>query len=400
MSLHRFVYYCAVLGGWSAFFAWMLLERPIQYLGALGDSAAAIRLWSVVAPALTATAVGGAIGCGFGLVGGTAEKWARRIRQAFFGLIGGAAGGFFGGLVGALLHTYAGLPRAFGWMIMGAAIGAAEGLARKSSARLRNGAIGGALGGMIGGILFDLIAGPGTEMASRALAFTTLGIAIGALVGLTHVVLKRAWLTILDGFRPGRQLILDQVTTVLGRADHLPLPLVGPAARDVENEHAQIIRRSDGTYLVEDRGTRIGTLLNGERLAGPVILRDGDLLRLGGNILRFNQHQGGIRPSRSPDRTQATRPGPPGTPFSEPAASAPGIGPPPVPPPVLPPVLPPVFPPLSPPALPPAPPPLGGATKPLPGGGVAPRPPRMPQPPAPRHPASGPRIPPPPPPPS
>ena len=386
MSLSRFVYYCAVLGGWSAFIAWMLLERPIRYLGALGDSAAAIRLWSVVAPTLTATAVGGAIGCGFGLVGETAEQWARRLRQSCFGLLGGAAGGLAGGFLGALLHTYAGLPRSLGWMIMGSAIGAAEGFARKSLRRVRNGAIGGALGGMIGGILFDLIAGPGTEMASRACAFTMLGIAIGALIGLTHVVLKRAWLTVLDGFHPGRQLILDQVATILGRGDHLPLPLLGPSAREIENEHARIIRQPDGTYVLEDRATRIGTLLNGERLTGPAVLRDGDLLRLGGNILRFNQHQRSGEPVPSPAAQRSPAALPDAPPLA-PAAYPSTITPPPPPP-------------APPPASAPVPPlPQSPATGTLPGGAVPPHPPRMPQPPAPRPPSPGPRIPPPPPPP-
>ncbi len=385
MSLSRFVYYCAVLGGWSAFIAWMFLERPIRYLGALGDSAAAISLWSVVAPTLTATAVGGAIGCGFGLVGETAEKWARRLRQSFFGLVGGAAGGLAGGFVGALLHTYAGLPRSFGWMIMGSAIGAAEGFSRKSFHRVRNGVIGGALGGMIGGVLFDLIAGPGTEMASRACAFTTLGIAIGALIGLTHVVLKRAWLTVLDGFRPGRQLILDQVATILGRGDHLPLPLLGPSARDIENEHAQIIRQPGGTYVVEDRATRIGTLLNGERLTGPAVLRDGDLIRLGGNILRFNQHQRSGEPAPS-SAARGSAPAPPDMPPLGAAVYPSTITPPP--------------PPAAAPPAPPVPPsPQRPATGALPGGAVAPPPPRIPHPPGRKPPSRGPRIPPPPPPP-
>ena len=40
--------------------------------------------------------------------------------------------------------------------------------------------------------------------------------------------------------------------------------------------------------MLEDRDSRVGTLLNGQRIAGPAVLANGDLLRLGGNILRFN----------------------------------------------------------------------------------------------------------------
>ncbi len=367
MSLSRFVYYCAVVGGWAAFMAWVLLERPIRHLGSLGETAVAVDLWSIITPTVTATGVGGAIGCGLGLVGGTDRRLLERLQHALSGLIGGAVGGLIGGLVGALLYTYAGLPRALGWMIMGMAIGAAEGLYQNSFRRVRNGAIGGALGGLLGGFLFGLLVRPGGEMASRAFAFVALGMAIGTLIGLTHVVLRRGWLTVLDGFRPGRQLILDQVVTLLGRGDHLPLPLLGLTSRDLEAEHVRITRRADGAFVVEDRDTRLGTLLNGERLLGPVVLTNGDLLRLGGNILRFNDRGS----TASADHLDAS-----------PSASTPSA-PPPIP------------------TLP-----VGGTEAPsggpLPGGAVAPRPsrPAQPRPPVPKPPGQGPKLPPPPPPPA
>lgn len=367
MSFSRFVYYCAVIGGWAAFIAWVFLERPIRHLGSLGETAAAVDLWSIITPTVTATGVGGAIGCGLGLVAGTDRRFLGRLQHALSGLIGGAVGGLIGGLTGAILYTYAGLPRAFGWMIMGTAIGAAEGLHQNSFRRVRNGVIGGALGGLLGGVLFGLLVRPGAEMTSRALAFVVLGISIGALIGLTHVVLRRGWLTVLDGFRPGRQLILDQVVTLLGRGDHLPLPLLGPTSRDLEAEHARITRRADGAFVVEDRDTRLGTLLNGERLLGPAVLTDGDLLRLGGNILRFN------------DRGNTTSAGQ----RAAPPCAAPQSAPPPI---------------SSGPASGTGP----SSGGPLPGGAVAPRPSRPPQPgpPPPKQPKHGPKLPPPPPPPT
>ena len=372
MSLKRFVYYCAVLGGWTAFIAWVFLERPIQYLAALGETRTAMNLWSVIAAAVTATGVGAAIGCGLGFVAATQRSWLGRIRHALSGLIGGGLGGLMGGLLGALLHTYLGLPRVLGWMIMGLAIGAAEGLYQNSSRRARNGAIGGALGGLLGGLVFGWLARPDAEMAARATAFAALGMAIGALIGLTHLVLRRAWLTVLDGFHPGRQLILDQAVTVLGRGDHLPLPLLGPGSRELESEHARITRRSDGTFVVEDRDSRIGTLLNGQRIAGPMVLANGDLLRLGGNILRFND-----RGTSKAAATEASSPAP-ATSTAPPSLPATGV------------------------PAPPTPPGSGAVgTRPLPGGAVAPRPmrPPLPAPPSPRPSSSGPKLPPPPPPP-
>ncbi len=105
MSLRRFVYYYAVIGGWAAFAAWVLLERPIRHLGSMGETQAAIDLLAILAAAMTATGVGAAIGCGLGLVGACQRNWLVRLGHAISGLLGGAIGGLVGGLLGAILHT-------------------------------------------------------------------------------------------------------------------------------------------------------------------------------------------------------------------------------------------------------------------------------------------------------
>ena len=124
-----------------------------------------------------------------------------------------------------------------------------------------------------------------------------LGISVGVLIGLAQVVLKEAWLTVLDGYRPGRQLILSRDVTILGRAEHLPLPFLGHADSELEPEHVRIIRRPDGEYIAEENETRVGTLVNSQPMHGPVVLRDGDLIRLGTNIVRFNHRRRGVEPA-------------------------------------------------------------------------------------------------------
>jgi len=204
-------------------------------------------------------------------------------------------------------------------------------------------------------------------MFSRALAFVILGLSVGALIGLTQVVLKEAWLTVVDGFRPGRQLILSQSVTTLGRGDHLPLPFLGYAGKDLESEHLHIVRQPDGSYQVEDHQSRIGTRVNGQFIQGPVTLRDGDLIRLGSNIVRFNQS------GRAAAKHESM-------PVDLPAAGMGKTAPPPPPP--------------SPPSgTPPQPP---ASLPPQAAGGLRPFPHPTPH----AGPGSGPRIPPPPPPPT
>jgi hypothetical protein len=291
MSLSRFVYYSAIIGGWAALAAWAVLEAVLLRGGS-----------EFGAGVVTATGavVGAAIGAGLNLVSGMANaQWTRQIRRAAAGVLGGGIGGALGGLAGQAIvfltdPSDANLPfvLALGWVVMGAAIGVAEGSCDRSITKVRNGLLGGTLGGLLGGLLFAPVSHAGSDLSGRALAFTILGISIGALIGLTHVALRQAWLTVLEGFRPGRQLILGQTVTMLGRGDHLPLPLLGIAGRDIESEHARITRTPDGRFAIEDNHSRIGTLVNGKPIHGAAGLADGDLIRLGSNILRFSLRSG------------------------------------------------------------------------------------------------------------
>ncbi len=397
MSLGRFVYYCAVVGGWAAFAAWMLAEGLLLHGGEAFGTLTVMGVGALV---------GAAIGAGLNLVSGmTNAQWRRQLARLPSGLLGGGIGGAVGGLLGnlAFLVLPLTLSRAVGWMIMGLAIGAAEGIYEKSSRKCRNGAIGGALGGLLGGLLFQAIASD-SSMAARATAFVILGTAIGALVGLTQLVLKEAWLTVVDGFRPGRELILGQNVTMLGRGDHLPLPFLGYPGRDLEPEHARITRQLDGRYVLEDNRSRLGTRLNGQPLQAATPLKDGDLIKLGSNLVRFNSRQWGRqRAAVVPAVPAAAMPAggmglPPPPPPPKPMVAS-GIAPPPPPSTPSPP-----SPPLPPaPSVAPSPPvpsaPSAASSPPyrsassasptLPGGAV---------PPPPRRPLAAPRIPPPPPP--
>jgi len=381
MSLYRFVYYSAVIGGWTAFLAWMVAELFVldaAWVVALARFFSLVLFLEtvpvgIVQTAVVAGVVGASIATGLNVLAGVANaQWKRQKKRLPAAILGGAIGGIFGGAIGQVLYDGLGFPRALGWTIMGLAIGGTEGFFEESRSKLRNGLIGGGIGGLLGGALFEPVshlAASGSGMAARATAFVVLGIAIGALIGLTQLVLKEAWLTVLDGFRPGRELILGQTVTLLGRGDHLPLPLLGHPGRDLEAEHAKVTRKADGSYTIEDNHSRLGTFLNAKRIEEPVILGDGDLIKLGANIVRFN-----LRSGKSTRRVEV-----PDTPI--PAATA-GIAPPPLPP--------------GTPATGQAPPP------PLPSPQLPPRPlPIEPQspPPRPGSPVVNPRIPPPPPPP-
>ena len=70
---------------------------------------------------------------------------------------------------------------------------------------------------------------------------------------------------------------------VIGRATSAAVVI--PDTR-VSRQHARIVRRHGG-WWVEDLGTRNGTLLNGEPMAGAARLEPGDRLDIGDSVVRF-----------------------------------------------------------------------------------------------------------------
>jgi hypothetical protein len=296
MSLLRLVYYSAMISAWAAFVGWGVSEwiSSVASLDPATTSHATAVAFRFVLMIATAGTIGAAIGLGLNVLGGMANgQWRQLSRRALPGLLCGFAGGVAGGLVGGLMYYYD-LPRAIGWAVFGMGVGCAEGVYDRNLRKVRNGVLGGAVGGFIGGLLFNWICDlklTESGAASRAAGFVVLGFSIGAAIGLAHVVFRTAWLTVVDGYRTGRQLNLTRPLTVLGRGDHVPLPFLGPMNKDLDAEHALVRRMNDGSYCLEDNHTRLGTRLNGQVLTGVTPLADGDIIRVGTNIVRFNERK-------------------------------------------------------------------------------------------------------------
>jgi hypothetical protein len=81
---------------------------------------------------------------------------------------------------------------------------------------------------------------------------------------------------------PGQAFPLA-VATRLGRSASNTVMIDDPFA---STEHASLVQRG-GRWWLEDLGSRNGTLLNGERLAGPAIVATGDELGIGAVKLRI-----------------------------------------------------------------------------------------------------------------
>ena len=320
MSLSRLIYYSAIIGGWAAFFGWLLAECLL--LRGQGDRGGLVTLTVVGA------IVGAAIGAGLNVVAGIANtRLMNLLMRVPVGLIGGGIGGALGILAGQMVYSI-GLPRALGFMLLGLGVGVVEGLYERSPSKIRNGLIGGLVGGLAGGFLFDPVAKAlqsSYGISSRAVAFVILGICIGAMVGLVQVVLKQAWLSVLDGYGVGREIILSDPVTILGRGDHLRLPFLGPANVGLDPEHLRIVRQADGSFTIEDNNSKLGVSVRSpgaatyDSVGQPRPLRDGDVIRFGPNLVRFSQRG---------RRAQADAQGAAGAPAGQPASPLPPPPPP------------------------------------------------------------------------
>ncbi len=292
MSFRLFIYYSALAGAWGAFVAMLL----VLLLGIRSYSSALLQ----------ATVIGGLLGLLVALFVGSldaylnASGFARIPRVLLAGLVG-LFGGMLGGGIGTLLLGF-GVPLVVGWVLAGMAIGASVGVydffqarsrgkgVRGASRKLINGLIGGLVGGLLGGLPFGFLADTGfLSRASLAAGLILLGGSVGLMIGLAQVAFREAWIKVESGFRPGREVILTKEETVIGRGEWCELGLFGDSK--VEKVHARIIQE-DGRYLLVDAETEAGTYLNEQRIGrSPEVLRNGDVIEVGKNVLRFGTRQ-------------------------------------------------------------------------------------------------------------
>jgi hypothetical protein len=293
MSLARLMYYSAIVGGWAAFFGWLIAE--VFVLGGRGDR-------GLPALVVVGCLVGAAIGAGLNVVAGmTNARLLNLVMRVPTGLIGGGVGGAAGIFMGQLIYSV-GMPRALGFMFLGIGVGIVEGLYERSPNKIPQRSDRRAdWADWSGGFLFDPISASlasASGIASRATAFVILGISIGALVGFVQVVLKDASLRVLDGYGVGREIISERSRHVLRAGRSLASAVPGP------------LERGFGQRAFEDPSTtrmaplRWRTIIpswasvcaapdadNYEAVRQPRMLRDGDVIRLGSNLVRFSQRK-------------------------------------------------------------------------------------------------------------
>ncbi len=333
MGLLSRIYYNAVFGALGGLVGWLLfsvfgLRNPDDQTPLLAGTSwpTLVDVQNLVGGAL----IGGAIG--YLVVASEAIRdraLVRFVRLATYGLLLSAVGGALGLEVGDLVnyflvkkigadHSFGArlatmAARGLGWMFLGVAVGASEGLAARSLGRFSYSTIGGALGGFLGGAFFGWVYNPDRAPAESAIwtasGLVLLGACIGSLSALVRGLFQPASLRVLAGWQEGREYPLEKDVSRIGREEHADIPLF----RDmrVEKKHV-IVRREGPRFLLINQGAPPeATLVNDAPVADRRELQDGDRIRLGNVLLRFQARAAQNRRSRRPGAGPLLPPAPP-----------------------------------------------------------------------------------------
>lgn len=260
----------------------------------------AILMESSLFSATVGGVTGAVMGIGEGIYYGSKEK---AIKYGFIGLGIALLIGFGGGFLGQLSYSillknttqytseiYLGFVRAIGWTIMGAGVGLAAGLIRPEKMRVINCLLGGIIGGFIGGFLFNFIAeavsadeaDPG--IIARGIGIVIMGVLIGLGIGLLEQFAKTAWLKVVRGDFEGKEYLVFKGITSIGNSGKNTIALFKDKL--VAPKHCDIVQEGS-KYVLVDKGSPSGTLVNGMRVTRH-ILRRGDAISIGNSVLIFN----------------------------------------------------------------------------------------------------------------
>ena len=231
-----------------------------------------------------------ALGAAIGAAGGWFGLW---LGQAVYGAITGSGGNAVTNAGRFLVLLFA---RALGYSLIGASVGAAQGVVGRSAVIARQGAFGGFVGGLLGGTAYEIGNGLGFPSSlSRLIALAATGALAGFFVGLVQNLLKQAWIRVVLGRNEGKEYLIAKPITTIGRSELADIglfgdPAIAPTHAAIESLPAQNRHRLRAVMEGGKRDAQFAPpLVNGQPVAGEQWLADGDTIQLGKRTLLFHE---------------------------------------------------------------------------------------------------------------
>ena len=242
------------------------------------------------------------LGIGEGVYYGSKDN---ALKYALIGMGVGALMGFIGGYLGQEIYrvlladtdeytskVYLAFVRAMGWTLMGGGVGISAGLIKPEKMRILNCTLGGLIGGFLGGFAFNFVnsleflstGASDTGVVPRFIGIVIMGVLIGLGIGLLEQFAKAAWLKVIRGEFEGKEYLVFEGKTTIGNSGKNTIVLFKDKL--VAPMHCEIIQEGN-KYVLVDKGSPMGTLVNGMRVSRHV-LKQGDAISLGNSVLVFN----------------------------------------------------------------------------------------------------------------
>ncbi|HSW07348.1 GGDEF domain-containing protein [Aquabacterium sp.] len=98
---------------------------------------------------------------------------------------------------------------------------------------------------------------------------------------------RRSCLILYSGTETGKRFVLDSHAMTIGRLPNAEIYIDTPS---VSRRHAELSISGD-TVMIRDLSSSNGTHVNNQRVEAPLLLKDGDLIRLGKVFLKFYEHE-------------------------------------------------------------------------------------------------------------
>jgi hypothetical protein len=281
----RQAYDLAVTGGLGALFGLYLYVELVQ-----AESV-------YVRDALAGLLIGGSLGFFLNAYGPFRDgAWRKLVRAVAWGTPAAALGGAIGLVAGEfIIGLLRGglMGRALSWSVLGLGIGLGQGLADRSRDRLIYGLVGGGIGGFLGGLLFEWLGAAwrnrpdasGAVGVVQAVGIVVLGAGLGLCLALVEQVLRRAWIQVANGRQEGRIYLLAHPRCRLGLDERAEIGIFGDPS--VARRHAEI-ESTQGGYVLHHLTGQGSTRVNGDPVASPRVLNDGDRIELGRTLLVFH----------------------------------------------------------------------------------------------------------------
>jgi len=286
----------SLLGGLGGLLGWGLMTLLVHVST---ETTAKLFLKDMLTGALIGLALGAMTGAWDGLFRN--RSWRRSAVGAAVGAAVGLGGGLIGLVVGEVVFLLAGgglFPRAVGWGLFGALVGANEGLARRSPQKLAFGAYGGLLGGLLGGSTCESLAGllqmiglgRGLAIAfGGVIGLVLLGLFVGLMIAFVEDLLRGAWLLFTAGRFEGQTRTLDPAKkeTTIGRNELADICILSDPA--IATQHARLVW-SNGGFVLEALEGEVRVSSGGRADLTPIQshrLEPGDLIQIGSSRAQY-----------------------------------------------------------------------------------------------------------------